>query len=92
MKKRRGFRPVAVILDEVKTPIDELREFMEVMQASYDHTREQLMKTISATYQQQGIVPEDMLDGNGRPILLDSMLKLLEAKMVLARHWSEEQR
>jgi len=64
--------------------VELLREAVDRLQSAYDRRRAELAAGIAEIGTERGITPEDMRDGNGRSILLDALVALVNARTALA--------
>lgn len=66
------------------TDVEELRQAVGRLEAAYERRRTQLADGIGDLGVERGITPEDMRDANGRSILLDALVALVNARTALA--------
>jgi hypothetical protein len=64
--------------------VEALREAVERLQSAYDRRRAELADGIADIGVERGLIPEDMRDPNGRSILLDALVALVNARTALA--------
>lgn len=67
--------------------VERLRAVVERLEAAYEVNRARLAKDCRDREQFVGVIfePEEMADDNGRPILLDALTAIVNARAVLAR-------
>jgi hypothetical protein len=73
--------------------LDEITALADVISSltrMYARAREELERDIERHYQGYGIEPETMRDPNGRFILLDAMIAIVQARTVLVQAMGKE--